>query len=114
MDINKYRDSVKNDITGEVGRLYGVRFALAPSMTATNAFMINSGSANRDVYKTLIFGPDYLGQADLGETDIVINEPGKTSELGQFNTYGYRFVSTSAVLANARCVRLESSASLGS
>ncbi|KKR15410.1 MAG: hypothetical protein UT43_C0001G0033 [Parcubacteria group bacterium GW2011_GWC1_39_29] len=114
VDINKYRDSVKNDISGEIGRLYGVRFALAPAMTATNNFLINSGSASRDVYRTLIFGPDFLGQADLGEVDIVINEPGKTSELGQFNTYGYRFVSSSAVLTNSRCVRLESSASLGS
>lgn len=109
LDVNRYRDSVKYDIVGEVGRLYGVRFALAP----TTPILTNSGSASVDVYRSLIFGPDFIGQSDLGDLEVVINEPGKTSELGQFNTYGYRFVMASAALQNARGVRLESSASLG-
>lgn len=109
LDVNRYRDSVKYDIQGEVGRLYGVRFALAPTIP----ILTNSGSASVDVYRSLIFGPDFIGQSDLGDLDVVINEPGKTSELGQFNTYGYRFVMASAALQNARGVRLESSASLG-
>ena len=108
-DIVKYRDTVKYDIVGEVGSLYGVRFALAPTIP----ILTNSGSANVDVYRTLVFGPDYLGQSDLGDLEVVINEPGKTSELGMFNTYGYRFVMAQAILQNARAVRLETSASLG-
>lgn len=108
-DIVKYRDTVKYDIMGEMGRIWGVRFASAPTIP----ILINTGSANVDLYRTMVFGPDYIGQSDLGDLEVVINEPGKTSELGQFNTYGYRFVMASAVLQNARAVRIESSASLG-
>lgn len=108
-EVAKYRDTVKYDIVGEVGSLYGVRFALAPTIS----ILVNTGSANVDVYRSLVFGPDYIGQSDLGDLEVVINEPGKTSELGQFNTYGYRFVMAAAVLQNARAVRVESSASLG-
>ena len=109
-DIVRYRDTVKYDIAGEVGRIWGVRFAEAPTIP----ILTNSGSANRDVYRTMIFGPDFIGQSDLGELEIVMNEPGRASELGTFNTYGYRFVVATQVLNNARAVRLETSASLGS
>lgn len=108
-DIVKYRDTVKYDIVGEVGSIWGVRFALAPTIP----LLVNTGSANVDVYRTLIFGPDFVGQSDMGDLEVVINEPGKTTELGQYNTYGYRFVLASALLQNARGVRIESSASLG-
>lgn len=109
-DVVKYRDTVKYDIVGELGSIYGVRFATAPTIP----ILVNTGSANVDVYQTLVFGPDFVGQSDLGDLEVVINEPGKTSELGQFNTYGYRFVMASAILQNSRGVRIESSASLGS
>lgn len=108
-DIVKYRDTVKYDIMGEIGKIWGVRFAMAPTIP----ILVNTGSANVDVYRTLIFGPNFVGQSDLGDLEVIINEPGKTSELGQFNTYGYRFVMASAVLQNSRGVRLESSATLG-
>jgi len=108
-EISKYRDTVKYDIVGEVGSLYSVRFALAPTIP----ILVNTGSANVDVYTTLVFGPDYMGQSDLGDLEVVINEPGKTSELGMFNTYGYRFVMATSVLQNSRAIRVESSASLG-
>lgn len=108
-DIVKYRDTVKYDIAGEVGRIWGVRFAEAPTIP----ILINSASANVDVYRTLIFGPDFIGQSDMGDLEVVINEPGKTTELGMFNTYGYRFVMATAVLQSVRAVRIESSASLG-
>ncbi len=110
MDIVKYRDTVKYDIPGEVGRLWGVRFAIAETIPV----LVNSGSANTDVYRTLVFGPGYIGQSELGSLDVVINEPGKTTELGTFNTYGYSFTMASAVLDSKRCVRIESSAKLGS
>lgn len=108
-DIVKYRDTVKYDIMGEIGKIWGVRFAMAPTIP----ILVNSASANVDIYRTMIFGPDFIGQSDLGDLEIVINEPGKTSELGQFNTYGYRFVMATEVLQSVRGVRIESSASLG-
>lgn len=87
-----------------------MRFALAPSIP----ILVNSGSANVDIYRTVIFGPDYLGQADLGNLDIVMNEPSKNSELGVTCTYGYVFYTAFARLSESCCVRLESSASKGS
>lgn len=110
-DIVRYRDSVQYDIKGEVGRIYGVRFMLAPY--SGQMVLTNSGSANQDVYQTLIFGPDYLGESELSELDIVINEPGRASELKQYNTYGYRFVKTQAVIHAAAGVVIETSAQLG-
>lgn len=108
-DVVKYRDTVKYDIEGEVGKIWGVRFAIAPTIP----ILTNSGSASVDVYRTLIFGPDFVGQSDLGDLEVIINEPGRGSELRQFNTYGYRFVVATEVLSNQRGIRLESSASLG-
>lgn len=108
-DVVKYRDTVKYDIPGEVGRIWGVRFATAPTIP----ILINSGSAAQNVYRTLIMGQDYLGQSDLGGLEVVINEPGRASELKMYNTYGYRFVTATAVLSNQRCIRLESAAQVG-
>jgi hypothetical protein len=62
----------------------------------------------------MIMGPDFLGQSELGGLEVVINEPGRGSELRQFNTYGYKFVMAVERLKDSRAVRLESSASLGS
>lgn len=107
-DFVKYRDTVKWDIEGEVGKLYGIRFAVAPTIPV----LINSGSANTDVYRTLIFGPDFIGQSELGGLEIIMNEPAKGSELNMYNTYGYRFVLATERLNNSRCVRLESNSSL--
>jgi N4-gp56 family major capsid protein len=108
MDINRYRDTVQFDIKGEVGKLYGVRFVSTPKLSV----LLNSGSGNTDIYRSLIFGPEYLGESELGDLEVVINEPGKGAELNTFNTYGYRFVQANAVLKAARCIRLESNSSL--
>ncbi len=108
-DIVKYRDTVKYDIDGEIGRIWGVRFAIAPTIPV----LTNSGSANQDVYRTMIFGPDFVGQSELGDLEVVINDPAKGSELGTYSTFGYRFVLATEVLSNQRGIRLESSAQLG-
>lgn len=108
-DIVRYRDTVKYDIQGEIGRIYGVRFASAPTIPV----LINSGSATaHDVYRTLVFGPGFVGQSDMGELEVIMNEPGRASELRQFNTYGYRFVVATGLLHNARGIRVETSATL--
>lgn len=107
--FSQYRDTVKYDIDGEIGRFYGVRFAYAPSIP----ILVNSGSANCDIYRTLVFGPDYLGQADLGGLEIVMNEPSKSGELGLTCSYGYVFYTAFARLNEADAIRIESSASRG-
>ena len=108
LDVSRYRDTVKYDIPGEVGKLYGVRFVEDPTIPVLS----NSGSASTDIYRTIVFGPGYLGESNMGDLEIIMNEPGKASELNQFNTYGYRFVMANARLHEARGVRLESSATL--
>lgn len=108
VDVARYRDTVKYDISGELGKIYGVRFASAPTIPV----LLNSGSANTDIYRTLIFGPGFVGQSDMGELEVIMNEPGRASELRQFNTYGYRFVVATEIVHNARGVRLESNSSL--
>lgn len=107
-DIVRYRDTVKYDIPNEIGRIWGVRFALAPTIPV----LTNSGSAAVDVYRTLVFGPDFMGEAELHNLNIVINEPGKGTELGMFNAYGYTFSAANVRLHEAAGVRIESSASL--
>ena len=109
-DFVKYRDTVKWDIQGEVGKIWGIRFAIAPTIP----ILVNSGSANADLYRTLIFGPDFIGQSELGDLEIVMNEPAKASELKTYNTYGYRFVLATERLNNSKAINLESVASLGS
>lgn len=107
-DIVRYRDTVKYDIDGEVGRIYGVRFASAPRIP----ILLNSGSANTDIYRTLIFGPEFIGQSELGNLELTMNEPGKTTELGMYNAYGYRFVMSTERLNESCGVRLESNATV--
>jgi len=108
LDVSKYRDTVKYDIKGELGRLYGVRFKECPTIP----ILTNSGSADCDVYRSLIISPDFLGQSELGDLDIVINEPGKASELGRYNTYGYNFVMATEVLSNQKAIRIEGSSGI--
>jgi len=108
-NVTTYRDSIKYDVAGEVGKLYGVRFAEAPSIP----ILVNSGSANVDLYRTLIFGPDFLGQADLNNITMVVNEPAKSSELGIASAFGYHFCTAYAIVNNSDGVRIESSASRG-
>jgi len=108
LDVSRYRDTVKYDIPGEIGKLYGVRFVEDPTIPV----LLNSGSASTDIYRTVIFGPGYLGQSEMGDLEIIMNEPGKASELNQYNTYGYRFVMANAILHEACGCRLESNASL--
>lgn len=107
-DISKYRDTVKYDIPGEIGKFHGVRFVEDPTIP----ILLNSGSADVNLFRTVVFGPDYIGQSELGGLQIHINEPGRNTELGMFNTYGYRFVMATEVLHNARGVRIESNSTL--
>ena len=106
--LSQYRDTVKYDIEGEIGKIYGVRFKLAPTIP----ILQNSGSANVNVYRTLIFGPEYLGLSEIGNIKMVMNEPGRASELGTYNTYGYYFTASAACLSSQRAIRLESSSTL--
>lgn len=108
-DMTRYRDTVKYDLKGEVGQIWGVRFKLAPTIP----ILVNSGSANVDIYRTMILGEEFIGLSQLGNTNVIINEPAKGSELSMYNAYGYKFVAACEVLSNQRAVRLESSASLG-
>lgn len=109
-DVTRYRDTVKYDLSGEVGKIWGVRFKLAPTIPV----LTNSGSAGVDIYRTMVLGEEFVGLSEIGHTEIIINEPARGSELKAYNAYGYKFRAAAAVLSNQKAIRIESSASLGS
>ncbi len=106
-----YRDTVKWDIAGEVGQLWGVRFKLAPTIPTVAS---HTSASAVDVYRTMIIGEEFVGLSELGDLEIIINEPAKTSELGMKNAYGYYFTAACEVLSNQKGVRIESTATLAS
>lgn len=61
-------------LTGEVGRLYGVRF-----VTSTVGTWINntSGSGAIAAYSSLFFGQDFMAVGDFGSIEIWITRPGR-------------------------------------
>jgi N4-gp56 family major capsid protein len=108
-NVNLYQQQAKGIFTGETGQMYNVRFKLAPTIP----ILVNSGSANVDIYRTLICGREFVAWSELDTLKMIMNEPAKTRELGTANAYGYYFRAVSTVLSNQKAVRLETSATLG-
>ena len=91
---------------GETGELYGVKFLLS-----TNApVLTNSGSANTDVYKTLIFGEEAFGVSDLQSIRTIVNNPSKNSALDLYADVGWKTSFVAAILNNDYMVSVESAA----
>jgi len=94
LDASKYVESgVKRIYQGEIGTLHGVRFI----ETTQAPIDINSGSAENatsgsalDVYKTLIFGPDFFGVSELYGLKIITRIPAPESKLEQWGTIGWK------------------------
>lgn len=108
-NVNLYQQQAKGIFTGETGQLYNVRFKLAPTIP----ILVNSGSANVDIYRTLILGREFVAWSELDNLKLIQNEPAKTREMGVANAYGYYFRAVSTVLSNQKAARLESSSTLG-
>lgn len=104
--------------SGELGNYLGVKF-----ITTTNSQVVATGlslgNGATDVYLTVLFGKDYYGVVGLSAmtSQIIYHEPGSSGALNdplsQVWSLGYKFAHAAARLDENRCVRIESSSSLG-
>lgn len=126
-DVAKYNGGVAagggpNILTGEIGRIHGVRF-----MESTDApFFDNAGAASIDVFGTLIYGPRWYGIIDLAAQPtpaidaesnrgvkvygVPVETPTKDDPLGQFGTAGWKVGFAAKILQEARGIRVEHAA----
>ena len=104
--------------TGELGNYLGVKF-VTTSNSAVTATGLSLGNGATDVYLTIMFGKDYVGEVGLSAmtSQIIYHEPGSSGALNdplsQVWSLGYKFAHAAARLDENRCVRIESSSSLG-
>ena len=104
--------------TGVLGNYLGCDF-----VTTTNSQVVATGlslgNGPTDVYLTVLFGKDYYGVIGLSAmtAQIIYHEPGSSGALNdplsQVWSLGYKFAHSAARLDENRCVRIESSSSLG-
>lgn len=92
INVATYKDSNKNIYSGEVGKLFGVRFIEASS---NQFFDDNAGASSADVYSNFIHGQEAFATIDLSGDSmrlIVKNaDKGDTSNpLNMFMTIGWK------------------------
>lgn len=112
-DPHTYQDTT-NIYTGEIGRLYGVRFV---ETTEAKVFT-GLGAAGINVYATLIVGKDAYGMIPLEGGDLEFyhipqNTPDKSDPLQQRWTTGWKVSTGVKVLSELAMVRIEHSATNG-
>lgn len=107
VDAHKYVDSgIKEIYNGEIGKLYNVRF-----LESSNAkIMVNSGSANTEVYRTLITGKGAYAYSPLKGPRTVVNSPAKGSEQGLYSYVGVDIYFATQVLNGNFAVVVDSAA----
>lgn len=105
---NKYAGSGKI-FSGEIGRLYGVRF-----IETSNAKKFSgAGASSIDVYATLILGKDAYGIVDIAGSGNVQNivkphgSSGTADPLNQRATTGWKALFTAKILQQTAMVRIE-------
>jgi N4-gp56 family major capsid protein len=106
---NKYKDSAKAIIDGEIGRLYGVRFI----ETSFAKKFEGAGTGGVDVYGTLVFGKDFYGMSDVDGSGAVKNivkphgSAGSSDPLDQIATSGWKALFCVERLEELAAVRIE-------
>ena len=69
---NTYRDSTNGLLTGEIGKLNGIRF-----LESTNAKVVGTGVATSgSVYETQILGKEAFGVTNLQDLQIIMHRFG--------------------------------------
>ena len=83
IEASKYADPSRL-LTGEIGRMYGVRFV------ETTVGTVNEGAP--DTYNTVLFGPDYFAFGDLQSVQSYMVRPGgdHSDPLAQKGLVGYK------------------------
>jgi N4-gp56 family major capsid protein len=99
----------KQIFSGEIGRLYGVRFVETPLAKK----FAGAGAAGVDVYCTLIIGRDAYGIVDVAGSGAVQNivkphgSAGTADALNQRATSGWKAMFTTARLEELAILRIE-------
>lgn len=99
----------KQIFSGEIGRLYGVRFV----ETSNAKKFAGAGAAAVDVYATLVLGKDAYGVVDIAGSGNVQNiikphgSAGTADPLNQRSTTGWKALFTTKILQQAAMVRIE-------
>lgn len=95
---------------GEAGEMYGVKF-----IVSTQALqMVNSGSANADVYQSYILSDGYLGVSELRGLEIIVKDPLPSSTLNLTSSVGWKATFATKQLQASGAIRIESGATYGS
>lgn len=87
LDAHRYTDAT-NIMTGEIGRLHGVRFVETNNVATT--------SSTVTVYHTFIFGKEAYGIVDIGSgsnVEIIVKNPGAgdtANPLNMYSTIGWK------------------------
>jgi N4-gp56 family major capsid protein len=110
-DPHTYQDTT-NLYSGEIGRLYGVRFI---ESTETKVFT-GAGAAGIDVNATIIVGANAYGMIPLqgGDLDFIfknLGESGTADPLNQRWTSGWKVSTAAKILNDLFMVRIEHSSS---
>lgn len=99
----------KQIFSGEIGRLYGVRFV----ETSNAKKFAGAGAAAVDVYATLVIGKDAYGIVDIAGSGNVQNiikphgSAGTADPLNQRSTTGWKALFTAKILQQTAMVRIE-------
>lgn len=107
-----YTDSgIKNVYSGEVGKIYNVRF-VQPTTQAN--VLVGSGSAGTDVYQTLIMGKEFFGVSDLQNLTTYVkpaSSGGTNNPLELYSSIGWKAAFAVKVLNDNFAERIESAVS---
>lgn len=114
LDARRYTNA-EDQLSGEVGRLHGIRFV------ETNNEMVtaDAGSGNVDVYTTFIFGSNAYGTVDLaGQTGprVIVKNPSASdtsNPLDLYSTVGWKANFVCKVLNSAWVIELKTASSFG-
>lgn len=100
--------------SGEIGRLYGVRFVESTNTAVFTA--AGAGTPGIDVYSTLVLGADAYGMIPLEGADLEfifkpLGASGTSDPLNQRWTSGWKVTFTAKILDDTKMVRIEHSVS---
>lgn len=99
----------KQIFSGEIGRLYGVRFV----ETSNAKKFAGAGAAGVDVYATIVLGRDAYGIVDIAGSGNVQNivkphgSAGTADPLNQRSTTGWKVLFTTKILQQTAMLRIE-------
>lgn len=113
VDANEYAGSARI-FSGEIGKMYGVRFVESSNAKITKA----SGAGAIPIYGTLVLGQGAYGVTSLNGGGIEtiakqLGSGGTADPLNQRSTAGWKLNKTAKILTEEYMVRIEHAASFG-